>query len=228
MQDKIIHLTGYPVDRIIRLPWGVDLTQFHPAPSRLNLRDDLGWNDNKIIISTRSFEPIYGINIFLRAAVSVIEKAPEARFLMLGDGSLRPEVEKFIIEQNMGQIIHLTGRVRHDLLPDYFNEAYLYVSSSYSDGTSVSLLEAMACELPVVVTDLAANREWISQNINGWLVPVGDTQTLSSAMFEALEHMDKVRTMAKANLAVAREKADWNNNFTILLKAYERAIGEDN
>jgi glycosyltransferase involved in cell wall biosynthesis len=225
VRDRIVELTGYPRDRIIIFPWGVDLSQFHPTPSRLNLRDKLGWRDNKIVITTRSLEPIYGVEVFLEAARKVVEREPRARFLMLGDGSLRPKVESFITEHNLKQVIHLTGRVPHNLLPDYFNEADLYVSSSYSDGTSVSLLEAMACQLPVVVTDLVSNREWVTPEVNGWLVPPGDAQALSSAILEALEQNSKAKIMAKTNISVARQKADWNKNFATLLKAYERLSG---
>lgn len=226
VRDRILKLTSYPGERIITFPWGVDLNQFHPAPSQLRLRDKLGWKDNKIVITTRSLEPIYGVEVFLEAAKEVIEKAPGTRILMLGDGSLRPKVQTFIAEHNLEQAIHLAGRVPHNLLPYYFNEADLYVSSSYSDGTSVSLLEAMACKLPVVVTDLPSNREWVAPEVNGWLVPPGDAQALSSAILETLKQEGRARTMAETNMSAARQKADWNRNFAILLEVYERLSGE--
>lgn len=226
VRDRIVKLTGYPDDRIITFPWGVDLSRFHPAPSQLRLRDKLGWKDNKVVITTRSLEPIYGIETLLEAARTVIEKEPDTRFLMLGDGSLRPKVQTFIAKHNLEQAIHLAGRVPHNLLPDYFNEADLYVSSSYSDGTSVSLLEAMACKLPVVVTDLSSNQEWVAPEVNGWLVPPGDAQALSSAIVEALEQNGKAKMMAETNMSAARQKADWDKNFNILLEAYERLVKE--
>lgn len=225
VRDKVIELAGYPAERIIVFPWGVDLNQFQPAPSRFTLRDRLGWQTNKIVITTRSLEPIYGVEAFMEAARKVIEKAPDTRFLMLGGGSLEPKVRAFIAQYKLEPAIHLEGRVPHDRLPDYFNEADLYVSSSYSDGTSVSLLEAMACQLPVVVTDLPSNREWVTPGVNGWLVPPGDTQALSSAIVEALEKKDKAKAMVERNISLTRQKADWDKNFSILLEAYERLGG---
>jgi glycosyltransferase involved in cell wall biosynthesis len=222
VRDKIIKLAGYPAERIVVFPWGVDLNQFQPAPSRLKLRDKLGWQTNKIVITTRSMEPIYGVEAFMEAAKKVIEKAPDTRFLMLGSGSLEPKVKAFIGQNKLEPAIHLEGRVPHGRLPDYFNEADLYVSSSYSDGTSVSLLEAMACRLPVVVSDLPSNREWVSAGINGWLVPPGDALALSSAILEALEQKERVQVMAEKNISLVRQKADWDKNFSALLIAYER------
>jgi glycosyltransferase involved in cell wall biosynthesis len=222
VRDKIIELAAYPAENIVTFPWGVDLERFRPAPARVKLRDKLGWHNNKVVIYTRSLEPVYGIDVFLEAMKTVIGTVPDTRVFILGDGSLENEVKTFITRHNLGHAIHLAGRAPHETLPDYFNEADLYVSSSYSDGSSVSLLEAMACRLPVVVTDLPSNREWVTPGVNGWLVPAGDAGALSSAVLEALQQEDKARAMAGNNLALAREKADWNKNFAVLLGAYER------
>lgn len=228
VRDKITELADYPLDKIIVFPWGVDLARFHPALSHIKLRKKLNWKQNKVVITTRSLERIYGTEVFLEAARMIVERKPHVRFVMVGDGSLRPQVEDFIARHNLQDAIYLAGRVSYDMLPDYFNEADLYVSSSYSDGTSVSLLEAMACGLPVVVSALPSNREWISPGINGWLVPAGDSEALSSAIIEALEHGDKARAMGEANISIARQKADWNKNSDLLLEAYERLFKEYN
>jgi len=224
VRDKVIKLTGYPFDRIITFPWGVDLCQFHPTSSGLNLRNKLSWNDKKIVITTRSLEPIYGIEVFMEAAKEVIAREPDARILMLGGGSLEDWVRDFITQHNLEHAIHLAGRVPHDMLPDYFNEADLYVSSSYSDGTSVSLLEAMACELPVIVTDSPSNREWVHPGVNGWLVPSGNTQALSIALLEALKHGGIRKRMGEANVLIAEERANWDTNFPKLLAAYKELM----
>jgi len=225
VRDKIIELTHYPPDRIVIFPWGVNLKQFRPAPSTLKLRDKLGWKDNKIIITTRSLERIHGVETFLEAAGEVIKREPNCRILIVGSGSLEAKVRSFIARHNLEHAIHLTGRVPHDTLPDYFNEADLYLSSSYSDGTSISLLEAMACKLPVIVTDLPSNREWVTPGTNGWLVPIRDAQALGRAILEALDERNKIKIMAEVNMAMVSQRADWDKNFAILLEAYERLAG---
>jgi len=222
VRDKILQLVSYPVNKIVVFPWGVNLNQFHPASPKLKIRDKLGWNNNKVIISTRSLEPIYGIETFLEAAKEVIESNPDVRILMLGGGSLEAKVRVFIAENNLENTIHLAGRIPHDTLPNYLNEANLFVSSSLIDGTSVSLLEAMACRLPVVVTDLNSNREWVKPGINGWLVPPGDAKALGVKLLEILDQVGKAEVMAETNLSLARRKANWDNNFDLLLEVYER------
>jgi len=78
----------------------------------------------------------------------------------------------------------------------------------------------------VVVTDLPSNREWVTPGVNGWLVPTGDAVALTSAILEALADGDKARNMAKVNLSIARNRADWNKNFNVLLEAYRRLAGD--
>ena len=80
----------------------------------------------------------------------------------------------YLIHQlGLASFIHAPGRVNNDLLPQYLCLANLYLSSALSDGTSVSLLEAMACGLPVVVTKGYGNLEWVTPQQNGWLVEAG-------------------------------------------------------
>ncbi len=222
VRDKILKLAPYPADRIAVFPYGVSLDQFHPAPSTLRLREKLGWQDKKVIINTRSWEPIYGVDTLLQAVRDVSRQDPSLRVLMVGGGSLEPWVREFIGRHGLEAVVHLAGRCPHHLLPHYFNEADLFVSSSYVDGASISLLEAMACRLPVIATDISSNREWVTPGVNGWLVPPGDAGALSAVLVEALANKDRWRSMGEANLAAVRERADWDKNFPLLLQAYER------
>ncbi len=223
VRDRIIDLTSYPSARIAMFPWGVDLKLFRPTPPTLGIRKRLGWEDNKVIITTRSLEWIYGIDTCLEAINIAVHKDPSLRFIMIGDGSMRPKVEAYIAANGLRESVHLAGRVPHQKLPHYFNEADIYLSCSYSDGTSVSLLEAMACGLPVVVTDIASNREWVSSGRNGWLAPPRDAAAVAAALAQAARSGAEI---GRANLALARERADWDKNFNILLGAYQRVAEE--
>ncbi|MBA3341018.1 MAG: glycosyltransferase family 4 protein [Gemmatimonadaceae bacterium] len=78
---------------------------------------------------------------------------PSARLILLGDGPLEREVRRLIRDLGLQDPIHTPGRVPYESLPDYFRPAAAYVSAAVSDGTSVSLLEAMACGLPVVASN---------------------------------------------------------------------------
>src|SRR6202043_2584064 len=110
------------------------------------------------------------------AFAKVSKRCPSARLLLLGDGSLASEVHALIEKLGIGPLVHTAGRIGYDALPEYFRLADFYVSPVLSDGTSISLLEAMACGLPVVVTKGYGNLEWVIPGKNGWLGEPGEDE----------------------------------------------------
>lgn len=222
VRDKIHAFSHLSDDRIVTFPWGIDLQRFALRSSALSLRRDLRWTDNPVVISTRSWEPIYAVDVLVRAFARVHKQHPEARLLLLGDGSQGPMIHGLISDLNLTDIVYAPGRVPYELLPDYFCLANLYVSSALSDGTSVSLLEAMACGLPVVVTNCPGNVEWVEPGKNGWLVAPGDAIALADALNAALADPARLTPMKQSNITLARNRADWNRNFPQLMRLLER------
>ncbi|MFC1901639.1 glycosyltransferase family 4 protein [Chloroflexota bacterium] len=220
VKKEIVRLIGYPADRIIIFPWGIDLSKFNPEADGSLIRKRLGWEDNKILIMTRAFEPVYGIEYFLQALPQIIRECPEARAILCGDGSLRGELERFVKDKGLNEYVHFAGFVKNDDLPYYLASADVYVSCSLSDGTSLSLLEAMACGLPVVVSDVPAILEWVKDGENGFTVPVHDTTSLEQKIVYFLEREDLRENFGKRNWQIAQERANWDINFEKLEGIY--------
>jgi len=209
-------------DRIVTFPWGIDLERFKPGASALTLRNDLGWTENHVFISTRSWEPVYAVDVLVRAFASVLHRLPSARLMLLGDGSLNGEIRQLMHELGLEDFIHAPGRAPYDLLPEYFRSADVYVSSAISDGTSISLLEAMACGLPVVVSNSFGNLEWVREGENGALASPADVESLSAAMLSVVSHPHDAARMREANIATANRRANWEDNFPGLVAFVER------
>ncbi len=207
--------------RIVTFPWGVDLRRFSPGESSLALRDELGWGSNEIFISTRSWEPVYAIEVLVRAFAAVLGQRPRARLLLLGGGSQEASIRSLISDLWLDEVVHAPGRVNQDRLPDYFRLADVYVSSALSDGTSVSLLEAMACGLPVVVSNAFGNLEWVEEGVNGALATPGSVDALVTAMVSIPVQPGTRAAMRAANVAKARNRADWDVNFPALVTLVE-------
>jgi len=207
--------------RIVTFPWGIDLRRFSPGKSSLVLRDELGWGSNEIFISTRSWEPVYAIEVLVRAFAAVLGQRPRARLLLLGDGSREASIRSIVNDLGLDAVVHAPGRVNQDHLPDYFRLADVYVSSALSDGTSVSLLEAMACGLPVVVTNAFGNPEWVEEGVNGALATPGSVDALATAMLSIPVRPADKAGMRAANVAKARNRADWDANFPALVTLVE-------
>ena len=121
--------------------------------------------------------------------------------------------------------VHLPGQVPQAKLPDFYRAADLYISTSHSDGTSISLLEALASGLPVLLSDIPGNKEWVRQPGEvGWLFRDGDVDSLTNGILQAVENWAQLPMMGRAARQLAEVRGDWTKNFPNLFKAYDIAI----
>jgi glycosyltransferase involved in cell wall biosynthesis len=216
-------LSDYPEERIVQFPWGVDLNAFSPGEDLLHIRQKLGWQNALIILATRAWEKSYGIEIMLESFAHAYRSEPRLRMLLLGSGHATDYVHKFLRDQRLTDVVHCPGVVAEKMLPNYFRSADVYFNCSPSDGTSISLLQALATGMPVVVTDSEGNREWVQDEKNGWLAPAGDAAGFSTGLLRAASLNERRRTEIHGfNLSIARDRADWDRNIDKLLKAYDR------
>ena len=214
---------GFPAERVVLFPWGVDLQRFSPGGSS-DLRQRLGWQDAFVILSLRTWEPLYGVDGVVKAFCQAAKQDARLRLLLLGSGSQADQLREMLEQENLLKRVHFGGQVRGDELPDYYRSANLYVSASHSDGSSVSLMEALACGLPVLVSDIPGNREWIGpQEKAGMIFADGDYSGLAAGMLNAAALGNGMSIQRQAARALAERRADWQVNFQQLLHAYDLA-----
>lgn len=228
VRDRVRRFSGLAPEQIVCLPWGVNLRTFRRKASTLGLRERLGWSDSKVVVSARALEPIHNPLVLIDALRIVLAQRSDVRLLMLGDGGMTPVVQSLIEKHNLSQRVHLAGKVPESAIADYFAESDLYVCATGCDGSSISLLQAMACGLPAVAVDGYGNKEWIVDGETGWLYPAGDCVALARAILHGLAN-DSVRQAAgQLNVRITRERADWEKNFARVLTAYqELLVGAD-
>ncbi len=219
--EKAVSEYGFPPERIFRFPWGVDLAHFSPTGHSL-LREQLGWHDNFVFLSNRSFEDIYGVDVMLRAFIEAEKHAPEIRLLLYGKGSREEEIRRMAENAGIGSKIHFGAFVGRADLPASYNAADVFLSASHCDGSSVSLLEALACGKPVIVSDIPGNREWVNKGENGWIFHDGDSREMAALMLAATR-VPNLAEMCEKSRLLAEDKADWTRNFPVLLEAYGKA-----
>jgi len=223
-QKKACIELGCSSNKIYDFPWGVDLTRFNREVSGVEIRRRLGWESNYVVISVRNHEPVYNVECLIQAIPSVIKNEPKARFIIGGSGSLSGRLEKIVKELGVEEYVHFTGKIPYENMPTYLAAADIYVSTSLSDGSSASLMEAMACGLPVIVTDLPANHEWVVHGENGYLVPLCQPNSLSSRILLLLHDPILRVTFSRRNVGIARERADWLKNSAVFYKVIEEAL----
>ncbi len=221
VRNKAVEL-GMPDDKIVTFPWGIDLGSFTPSEFPSN-----GGNEFTLL-STRNWEPVYGVDILAKAFVKAARQNEGLRLILLGNGSQASLLREIFTRGGVLNRVIFPGQVTHPDLPKYFRMSDLYVSASHTDGTSISLLEALASGRPVIVSDIPGNREWVEPGINGWWFKDGDAEDLARIILEANDQSRKLSEMSKAARQLAEKRADWGKNFPHLLQAYEAALDKHN
>jgi glycosyltransferase involved in cell wall biosynthesis len=225
VKNKIIQMTGFEEDKIVIFPWGIELDKFYPDPKKsVRIREKLEWIDNKILIMNRTFLPVYGIQYFIESLPEILSHEPTTRVILIGSGILENQIRSLVSELRLGNVIKFIGQIPIEEMPHYLNAADVYVSTSLSDGTSLSLLEAMACSLPVLVTEIPSNKEWVIDGQNGFLVPPKNPGEVSKRVLTLLKKSNLSEEMGKRNLAIAKDKADWVKNVDKLEAIYRSLV----
>ncbi|NWF91936.1 MAG: glycosyltransferase [Syntrophaceae bacterium] len=174
------------------------------------------------VVSNRNLMPIYNVLTLIRAIPWVLKEEPDTKFIIAGDGPERERLEKEAEKLNINSKVQFLGRLPHEAMPDLLSKADIYVSTSLCDGTSVSLLEAMACGTFPVVTDIPSNRQWVSDGKNGFLVPVNEDGTLARRILDAIRNQALLRKGQKENLLLIAEKAIWPEHIRKVEEIYSR------
>lgn len=216
---------GYPRERCIVFPWGVDLKRFSPGDGS-SLRRQLSWENLTILFSNRSWEPIYGVDLIARGFVQAAKSNPNLRLLLLGSGSQKETIHKILEDGFVTNRVHFAGQVTAEALPEYYRAADIYLSASHSDGSSVSLMEALACGKPVLVSDIPGNCEWITPGETGWLFPDGNAAALVEGISRAVEDRQKRSEIATRARQLAEERADWKKNSRRMLDGYKMVVSQ--
>ena len=212
---------GMPPASISQLPWGIELASFLQPTSSLTAAD-LGLPDDaEIIVTLRAHEPRYRVGDVIEAFPAILDAVPRAALVVGHSGSLTEALKERAAALGIAARVAFIGTIAEAQLPPLLHAAACYVSTSEVDGTSVTLLQAMAAGTPVVVSDIPGNRGWVTPGETGSLYPIGDPTALSQAIIAALAARNAQRIaqeVERARALVVRE-ADWSQNIERLEQA---------
>jgi glycosyltransferase involved in cell wall biosynthesis len=169
----------------VLVPYGIDPEAFHPEASPGSLRRELGISDAALVVGSIScLKEQKAPQDFLALASAVASRVSGVKFLVAGDGALRPEVEKLRGDLGLGADVFLLGWRRD--IPRFLKAIDVFVLTSKWEGLPISVLEAMASFRPVVVTDTGGVLDLIKEGENGCLVPVGDVPGMARKVVDLL------------------------------------------
>ena len=208
----ILHRLGVSDDRTMVMPFGIDLGKlpFVPKPDRLS--------GNVKLLCTRSLgSPVYDIPTLLHALAKARSQGSHATLTLAAKGKLAPSLKKLAGQLGLDQAVTFGDGYAAQDLPAMMAGHDVYVSSSLSDGASVSLMEAMACGAFPLVSDIPANREWLVDRQNAMLFAPGDCDTLAQLILSLPEQRWFIEHAVQSNRKLAEMKADRTKNLRMLL-----------
>jgi len=193
-------------DKISVIPLGFDLNPFLNSHSQKGeFREEMGLsNEHKLIGIVGRLFPIKNHAIFLDGAARIAAREPAARFVIVGDGVLRPTLENRMRDLGIADRVLFTGWRRD--LPRICADLNVLVVSSDNEGTPVSAIEAMASGCPVVATRVGGLPDLIEDQKTGRLVPPRDVDALASAIIELLYNPETVQQLSQNAKDAVRER----------------------
>jgi glycosyltransferase involved in cell wall biosynthesis len=194
-----IRLLHRPADKFVVIPNGIDLTRYIPAEADPEAVRELGFEPDAPLVGTvaRLAERRKRIDLFLDMAQRVLQSRPDVRFVVVGEGGLRSELERDAQGWGIADKVRFTGE-RSDVQRLLAAMRVFVMPSDYEAGP-LTVLEALAMERPVVATPVGIVPDVIeSRKVGGYLVPVGHADALAEATLEALRDKPSADRLARA------------------------------
>ena len=204
---QIHRLDGIPLERIAVIPNGVDVVETVEAPPE----------SGPVAVTVANLDrPVKRVDLFLSAAAIVAGALPDAKFVVVGDGPMRPELEAHAEALGIGARVEFTGSVAN--ARDIIRGASVGVVPSDSEGLSNAILEYMAAGIPAVARDVGGNNELIVNGSTGYLVDSGEPAPIAGAMMAIMRSPSTARELG----ARARERARTEFSFEAMLRRHVR------
>ena len=212
-------LPGAAVDVV---PFGVDTELFAPRPARPP-------RDTITIGTIKGLDPRYGIDVLMRAFKQTREEigsAPRLRLRIIGDGPQRDDLRALARRLQIDDVTSFEGHINHDAVPAALREIDIFANLSRSESFGVSILEAGACGVPVVVSDAPGPAEVTRHGETGYITPIDDAKAVARAFASLINSPEKRAIMGSAGRALVIQEYSWNRSVKRMQASYTNTIAD--
>ncbi len=209
---------GVAPERVFVMPRGVRLDLFPFRPPR---HREAG--EPLRILSNRMLKPLYGVDVLVRALADLQGQGASYEARICGEGPERAALEELAQRLELRQVT-FPGTVPASQMPELLAWSDVYVSTSYTDGASSSLFEAMATGRFPVVTDLPANRPYIEDARSGALFPPGDHAALGRILAEIAQDPERTQVGGERARVIAAERLDYHKNMAAITEVVAAVV----
>jgi glycosyltransferase involved in cell wall biosynthesis len=211
-----IEKSGVNMSKVMIMPKGINLDFFEFNDAS---------NDTHInAIVTRSLQPEYRHDVILKAFAIVKKSNIPFKLTIIGDGTELENLQSLAKELDIENEVDFVGRIDNNDIPNYLQKSNFYISMPITEGVSSSLFEAMACGCFPIVSDLPGNSHWISQKVNGILVPSENEFKLAEEILWAFQNVNFTKKVVTENRSFVEENANYKTNMKKIAHTYLELI----
>jgi glycosyltransferase involved in cell wall biosynthesis len=225
IRDEIVRL-GAEATKVHIMYFGTDMREWNPSKRDQGVKAELGFpGDAKVVISLRQLKPIYDIPTFLRSIPLVLAEMPKARFIVASDGPDRQALVALAEELGVSTAVRFVGFLSDEDLQRYTASADIYVSSSPNDaGLAASTAEAMASQVPAIITDYGNNKDWVVDGESGMLFTIGDYHQLAEKIVFVLRNPETAAQFAARGREIINTRNNWNQAMEKVDALYRQVV----
>lgn len=225
-EDLKLHIVNLGIDKnkVHVVPNGVDIGKFKPA-GKAHARSILNLpRDKNIVLFVGALRKIKGVDYLIEAAHSFVDK--DTYLFMVGrDDGLKKNLEKRAYELKIANYIKFTGPVNHEDIPLWISASDILVLPSLSEGRPNVILEALACEVPVVATDVGGIPELMVDGETGYLVPPKSPDELSRKINKLLDDKNRREKMGKfGRKCIIQRGLTWEAHAKTTVDIYQELL----
>ena len=201
------------------IPFGVDLNKFKPNSHKTK--------KNTLVISyIKPLEKIYCIDIVIEAFSLIVKKNPQIslKLMIVGPGSELNHLKQLTEKLSISKHVEFTGRIDYSEIQDYFNMTDVFINISEYESFGVSVIEAMACEKAVIVSDTGGLKEIVDDGINGIKVPIKNIRATADAMEKLIQSKELREKMGIEGRKKVERLYRWEDNLQQMIALYSNAL----
>ena len=217
MARRIAAIFSHP--HIFITPFGVEDILFSPQPQAKS-------DDVLVVGSVKSLKSIYGIDTLIEAFALTVAKlsAHNVRLEITGSGPELAALQKLAMKLGVEDKVVFRGAVKHAQVPQVLSALDVYVALSRSESFGVAILEASACERPVVVSDAEGPVEVTVEGVTGFIVPKDNPEAASEKLVTLLTSPELRARLGKAGRLHVLRNYSWEKSLHIMVDAYTKTI----
>lgn len=224
-KTKILEHYGVTEEKIHLVPNGVDTEKFQPSDTTA-AKKQFSLGQEPTVLFMGSLVARKGLPYLIQAAKTVIKQQANAKFLIVGSGPLRMQLEQSVASLGLSGNFVFYGNIPEGQLAAAYNAADVFVLPSVQEGQGIVLLEAQACGKPVVAFGVGGAKEAVKDDESGFLLELGDTDGLAERLLKLLGDEALRQKMGAAGRQFVAENYTWDLCAERMLKIYRETLAK--